>query len=333
MRQQTIYFSFKWEVYLCAAGLMLFATTAFSTSSIEPLALEPIQPMPLVQQFDPNKVLAGERLFRDVRISHDNTISCNSCHHLDAAGDDGLKQSMRMDKNMTTLNTPSIFNVALNFRLFWTGRVKTLEEQIESPRDTQTDWDEVLSKLRNDSSYRQIFLKAYPNEGMTVATLKNAIVVFERSLLTPARIDRYLLGDTNALTTREKAGYRLFKSYGCSACHQGVNIGGNMYQKIGIMTDFFADRKITEADMGRYSITHNPADKHVFRVPSLRNVAVTPPYFHDGSVKTLTQAINEMAEHQLGRAIPTADVQLIEEFLHSLTGEYRGKSLHREHAP
>jgi cytochrome c peroxidase len=308
------------------------AVPALAEVSSTPLpstnSLEPIQPIPPVPQLDPAKVAAGERLFRDVRISHNNAISCNSCHHLDAAGVDGLKHSPRMDQTMAPMHTTTIFNVALNFRLFWDGRTKSLEEQIKNPRDTQTNWPEVLGKLHADPDYQAIFAKAYPGQGMTEATLADAVVTFERSLLTPgARFDRYLLGDTAAINEREKIGYRLFKSYGCSACHQGVNVGGNMYQKIGTMSDFFIDRPITDADLGRYKLTHNEADKHVFRVPSLRNVAVTPPYFHDGSVPTLRDAINEMAEHQLGRAIPPKDVQLILEFLQTLTGEYQGKPL------
>lgn len=325
-------------ILLAALALYLFNTQTPSVPVLaeinvtllpESNSAEPLQPLPPAPTLDATKVAAGESLFRDVRISHDNTISCNSCHHLDTAGVDGLKHSARMDTTMTPMHTPTIFNVSLNFRLFWDGRTKSLEEQIENPRDSQTSWPEVLAKLQDDRAYQAIFAKAYPGEGMTVTTLKNAVVTFERSLLTPgARFDRYLLGDTTAISEREKAGYHLFKNYGCTACHQGVNAGGNMYQKIGIMRDFFTERTITDADLGRYKLTHNEADKHVFRVPSLRNVAVTPPYFHDGSVKTLRDAINEMAEHQLGRAIPAADVQLILEFLQTLTGEYQGKFLH-----
>ena len=163
---------------------------------------------------------------------------------------------------------------------------------------------------------------------MSEVTLKHAIVTFENSLLTPgARFDRYLLGEENAITEQEKAGYRLFKSYGCAACHQGVNVGGNMFQKIGIMRDYFSDRKTTDADLGRYNVTKQEADKYVFRVPSLRNVAITPPYFHNGSIPTLRDAINEMAEYQLGRKIPEQDVDLLIAFLKTLTGEYQGKPL------
>lgn len=289
---------------------------------------EPIQPIPPVPDLDPAKVSIGEKLFRDVRISRDNTVSCATCHQLEYAGDDGLPHSARMDGTLTPMHTPTIFNVSLNFRLFWDGRKKTLEEQIQSPRDTQTVWHEVLGKLRNDPDYQAQFAKAYPREGMTETTLKDAIVTFERSLVTPdSRFDRYLRGQKNAITTREKMGYRLFKDYGCISCHQGVNVGGNLFQKLGVIKDYFSTHPVTDADMGRYNVTKQETDRHVFRVPSLRNVAVTAPYLHNGSIPTLRDVIHEMAEHQLGRPIPDQDVDLIIEFLRTLTGEYRGKLL------
>ena len=289
---------------------------------------EPIQPIPPAPRLDPAKVAIGAKLFRDVRISKDNSTACATCHRLEYAGVDGLPHSPRIGGTLTPMHTPTIFNVSLNFQLFWDGRKKTLEEQILAPLDTQTDWREVLAKLHNDPDYKSAFAQAYPGEGMTETTLKHAVVTFERSLLTPgARFDRYLDGQENAITEREKAGYRLFKEYGCTACHQGVGVGGNLFQKLGIMRDYFAGRTVTDADLGRYNVTKQEADKHVFRVPSLRNVAVTPPYFHDGSIPTLRDAVHEMADHQLGRPIPEHDVDLIVEFLHTLTGTYQGKPL------
>lgn len=301
--------------------------TSASTSAFK-VSAEPIQAIPAVPKLDPAKVALGEQLFRDVRISRDNSIACATCHQLELSGADGLPHSRRMGGSMTPMHTPTIFNVSLNFQLFWDGRKKTLEEQIQAPLDTQTEWHEVLGKLRDDPEYKGAFAEAYPGEGMTERTLKDAVVTFERSLLTPgARFDRFLEGEQNAITEREKSGYRLFKDYGCAACHQGANVGGNLFQKLGIMKEFFVGRPVTDTDMGRYNVTKLEADRHVFRVPSLRNVAVTAPYFHDGSVTTLRDAVHEMAEHQLGRPIPEADVDLIVEFLHTLTGEYRGKPL------
>lgn len=288
---------------------------------------EPIQPIPPPPALDPEKVVLGEMLFRENRVSKDNTKSCNSCHQLDLAGADGLAHSLRVGGELAPYHTPTIFNVSLNFQLFWDGRKKSLDEQIQTPRDLQTDWKEVLVKLRNDSAYQTAFARAYPRQGMSVLTLQDAIVTFERSLLTPgARFDRFLLGDEQAITGQEKNGYRLFKSYGCTACHQGVNVGGNMFQKMGVMQEH-VHATSTPADLGRYSITKREEDRHVYRVPSLRNVAVTAPYFHDGSIATLPEAIHEMAKYQLGRPIPKQDIDLIVAFLHTLTGEYRGKPL------
>ena len=302
--------------------------TTNATASTQQASPEPIQPIPPAPNLDPAKVALGETLFRDVRISRDNSIACATCHQLEHAGADGLPHSRRMGGTMTPLHTPTIFNVSLNFRLFWDGRTKTLEEQIQAPRDTQTEWREVRNKLGNDPEYSAAFKRAYPGEGMTEETLKHAVVTFERSLLTPsARFDRYLGGQEDAINEREKTGYRLFKGYGCATCHQGVNVGGNFFQKLGVIKPYFVGRTVTDADLGRYNATKLEADRHVFRVPSLRNVAVTPPYFHDGSVPTLREAVHEMADHQLGRAIPEQEVDLIVEFLHTLTGEYRGKRL------
>ena len=303
-----------------------------SSNFAPPLAsdsAEPIQAIPPPPALDPAKVALGEKLFREKRVSKDNTMSCNTCHQLDLAGADGLARSPQVSGELTPFHTPTIFNVSLNFQLFWDGRKKKLEEQIEAPRDMQTDWKEALVKLRGDPTYQTAFARAYPRQGMSALTLKDAIVTFERSLLTPgARFDRYLQGNQQAITEQEKHGYRLFKSYGCTACHQGVNVGGNMFQKMGVMQEHLhTHQTITPADLGRFSITQREEDRHVYRVPSLRNVAVTAPYFHDGSIATLHEAIREMAKYQLGRPIPKKDVDLIVAFLHTLTGEYRGKLL------
>jgi len=300
----------------------------FTPPPVSP-STEPIQPIPPPPALEPEKIALGEKLFREKRVSKDNTMSCNTCHQLDLAGADGLARSSRVGGELAPFHTPTIFNVSLNFRLFWDGRKKNLEEQIEAPRDMQTDWKEVLVKLRGDPTYQTAFARAYPHQGMSALKLQDAIVTFERSLLTPgARFDRYLQGNQQAITELEKHGYRLFKSYGCTACHQGVNVGGNMFQKMGVMQDHLhTHQTITPADLGRFSITKREEDRHVYRVPSLRNVAVTAPYFHDGSIATLHEAIREMAKYQLGRPIPKKDVDLIVAFLHTLTGEYRGKLL------
>lgn len=172
------------------------------------------------------------------------------------------------------------------------------------------------------------FKDAYP-DGLQAKNIQDAIAAFERSLITPnARFDKYLRGDQTALSADELQGYRLFKQYGCIACHQGINVGGNMFQQFGIMGDYFKQRgNLTEADLGRFKVTNNPADKHFFKVPSLRNIALTAPYFHDGSARTLNDAVDVMFKYQLGRSAPAQDKELIIQFLHTLTGELHGKPL------
>jgi cytochrome c peroxidase len=191
-----------------------------------------------------------------------------------------------------------------------------------------SEWPATIAKLNLDPYYASEFSKIY-RDGIRPANVKDAIATFERSLITPnSRFDRYLKGERAALTREETDGYQKFKSYGCVACHQGVNVGGNMFERFGIMGDYFKDRGTeTPADLGRFSVTGAEDDTHVFKVPSLRNVALTAPYFHDGSVTTLEQAVVIMGKYQLGVPIPDDDVALIVKFLRTLTGEYKGKAL------
>ena len=295
---------------------------------------EPIQPIPLQLSPAPDvrKVALGKKLFHDPRLSGDDSVSCSTCHRLDRAGVDHRRRSLGIRGIEGEVNAPTVFNSGLNFAQFWDGRAKTLEEQVDGPVQSATEmgstWDRVLGKLRADPAYVAAFKALYP-EGMARETVKNAIAEFERSLLTPrSRFDRHLGGDAAALTTGEKAGYLKFKSYGCISCHQGVNIGANLFQRMGIIGDYFADRgNITKADLGRFNVTGQEADRHVFKVPSLRNVAVTAPYFHDGSAATLEEAVAVMARYQLGRPLPPQDLAEIVAFLGTLTGEFEGKSL------
>ena len=222
--------------------------------------------------------------------------------------------------------------MAFNFRLSWDGRDASLEDQARGPLHNPlvmgSNWDQVVEKLMADPAYVDAFkqlYKASPN----AKNISDAIATFERSLITPnAKFDRYLRGDKAAISADEVRGYQLFKNYGCIACHQGVNVGGNMFQVFGVMGDYFKKRgNVTPADLGRFNTTKNDADRHVFRVPSLRNVAVTPPYFHDGSAATLEDAVDVMFLYQLGRPAPKGDKELIVKFLRTLTGEFRGKPL------
>ena len=294
---------------------------------------EPISPLPLaVPDLDRRKVALGRKLFNEPKLSHDNTISCANCHQLDHGGVDSMKYSLGIHGQIGNINAPTVYNCGFNFRQFWNGRAATLEEQIDGPVNNPVEmgsnWSEVISKLRKDPSYSAAFPAVYP-EGITAENIKDAIGTFERSLVTPnSRFDRFLRGDATAITPEELAGYKLFKRYGCISCHQGINIGGNLYEKLGVMRDYFkAKGNITEADMGRYAVTKDIEDMHVFKVPSLRNVALTAPYLHDGSAATLEQVVKIMGEHQLGLDLPAEDISEIVAFLKTLTGEYEGKPL------
>ncbi len=289
---------------------------------------EPIVPLPReAPELDMSKVALGRRLFEDKRFSHQNRVACASCHDLQRGGMDGLAQSVGEGGAKGEINAPTVFNVAFNFRFFWNGRAATLEDQIDGPlRDTRelnSNWEEVITKLVESGEYRESFRQLYGDQ-ITEGTLKDAIATFERSLVTPnSKFDRYLRGDVLALTSNEKQGYQNFKSFGCVACHQGVNVGGNMFQTMGVMGDYFKDRDkpITDADLGRYSFTHQEGDKFVFRVPSLRNVELTAPYFHDGSAVHLEDAVFKMGKYQLGKILSPAEIDSIVSFLKTLTGE------------
>ena len=293
---------------------------------------EPIKPIPLEVKLDPKKVALGEKLFNDKRLSRDNSLSCASCHNLSAGGIDGSPSSVGIGGAKGPINAPTVFNSALNFRQFWDGRANSLEEQaagpFHNPKEMGSNWLEVLGKLKQDAALVAQFKEVYP-DGLQAKNVQDGISTFERTLVTPnARFDKYLRGDKNAINADELKGYELFKKYGCVACHQGVAVGGNMFQTFGVMGDYFAKRgNPTEADLGRYNVTKNEADKHVFKVPSLRNVALTAPYFHDGSAKTLNDAVAVMFKYQLGRSASQQDRDQIVMFLRTLTGEYKGQPL------
>jgi cytochrome c peroxidase len=290
---------------------------------------EPITPLPRDALLDTDKVRLGEMLFHDARLSRNNVLACASCHVLTEGGDDNRTRSEGSDGALLDFNAPTVFNVALNFRLNWRGNFRTLEEQNEAvlrnPDLMNTTWEELLPKLRADETYADAFARIYGGAPAPAHVL-DALATFQRSLITPdGRFDRRLRGEHDAITPDEARGYQLFKDYGCVACHQGVNVGGNLFQRFGIFRDPFTEGPIRTADLGRFTITDAQDDRFVFRVPSLRNVAVTAPYFHDGRAQTLEQAIEEMARSQLGRVLTAQEIGLIAGFLRTLTGEYRGQ--------
>lgn len=267
---------------------------------------EPITPVPPPPPADPLKLALGERLFFDTRLSSDGKLGCMSCHDIRTNGAGG--KEARPGPN--SLDTLTVFNAALNFRMNWEGNFRTLaahvESSLENPINLRTTVADVVHRLNDDPEIVAQFRAAYGNPPDRDNFL-DAMVTFERSLLTPgSRFDRWLDGDATALSADELEGYREFKSYGCISCHQGVNVGGNLFQRQGIFRP----------------LVRTPPEK--VRVPSLRNVATTAPYFHDGSAPTLDVAVRRMARAQLDRSLSDKQVASLVAFLKTLTGNYRG---------
>ena len=274
---------------------------------------EPITPIPSPPAIDPLKIALGERLFTDTRLSANGDFTCSSCHDVHTNGAGGKAMNWTVDapaRLRPVFDTPTVFNVALSFRLTWQGRFRNLatqaEASIESPNDMKSSVAEVVRKLNADPDMSDQFYAAY-GHAADRGELLDALASFEQSLLTPgSRFDRWLDGDASALSDDELDGYHLFKSFGCSSCHQGVNVGGNLFQKQGVFRSL--------VDTG----------PKIVRVPSLRNVATTAPYFHDGSALTLEDAVRRMAAAQLDRTLTDQQVGLLVGFLKTLTGNYRG---------
>jgi cytochrome c peroxidase len=323
---------------LCVAwslGCDDVANEAPSSSREAPAAFDPaLGQLPPAPRVDPLRAALGAKLYADPGISADGTVSCATCHPLDRGGADGLSHSRGARGHATALNTPTIYNATYNFRFGWSGAYSTLENMLDVPvtKTMETTWEAIAEKVHHDRAMVEGFA-AYP-DGITAANVRDAIARYVDTLVTPdARFDQYLRGDPDALNAEERRGYETFKDLGCSSCHQGANVGGNLFQRFGVMEDYFSERSknggplLSAADMGRYDTTKNPADRHVFRVPSLRNVALTAPYFHDGSEPTLEQAVTTMGRVQLGRTLTVEQVSAVVAFLGTLTGSMGGASL------
>ena len=289
---------------------------------------EPLLPLQAYKNLDPRKVALGDQLYHDKRLSADNSISCASCHVLSTNGSDSRATSIGIGEAIGPIKAPTVYNSAYNFVQFWDGRAAGLEEQaagpVHNPIEMGSNWEQVLGKLSKDSKLVAQFEEVYP-DGLTPDNIVSAIADFERSLVTiDSPFDRWLQGYESAISDKELRGYRLFKSYGCSSCHQGRNVGGNMFAYMGAMGDYFADRgkKIVEADMGRFNVTKDESDRHLFKVPSLRLAARQRYFFHDGTETKLADAIKIMGRYQLGREIPESDISDISAFLRSLVGTH-----------
>lgn len=292
-----------WAVSCC---VMLFASM-------------PIKPLPQSMEVNLPKAALGERLFSDPKLSKDDTVSCATCHDLKHGGDDGREFSVGIGGKRGSINAPTVYNAVFNFRQFWDGRAKDLKAQaygpIENPVEMGYSIEGVVEKLKKIPAYSKAFFHIYA-EGITGENIVDAIAEYEKTLITPnAPFDRYLRGEKDAIDRVAKEGYGLFKSKGCILCHNGINVGGNFYNKFGIFKD------ANSSSLGRYALTQREEDRFVFKVPSLRNVALTAPYMHDGRTPSLQGAIEVMSEHQLGRCITHEEVEKIVAFLRSLTGE------------
>ncbi|QYF94965.1 c-type cytochrome [Massilia sp. PAMC28688] len=306
-------------ISLCTSGVSL----------AQPLLAEPIRPLRAAAGLDPARVALGRALFHDLRLSRDNTQTCASCHKSEHGGADGLARSLGPGGILTRFNTPTVYNSVLNYRQGWLGASGGMDAVLEhvfgpAGESKVSPWVLVASRLTGDEAIAAQFSRAYGEE-ISPERVQDALSHYLRSLLTPSRFDRYLAGEHGALSPEERAGYARFKSFGCVSCHQGVNAGGNMFQRFGAMRRPVPGAPIT-ADPGRYSVTGREADRHMLRVPGLRNVAQTAPYFHNGSVSTLKEAVDAMFKYQLGREASAQDRDLIVRFLHSLSGESKPAS-------
>lgn len=279
--------------------------------------------------FTEAKVALGKKLYFDVRLSKDNTISCNSCHNLETYGVDNLPVSPGNDKGtFGNRNSPTTLNAALHIAQFWDGRNKDVEEQAGGPILNPVEMaihDEkfLTDRLSKLEEYRTLFAQAFPDDKNPIQykNIQKAIGAFERKLITPSKFDDFLAGNSAALTDEEKQGLKTFMDVGCTSCHIGNVLGGNMYQKFGLFGNYWEATGSKVIDEGKYTVTKNESDKYVFKVPTLRNVEKTYPYFHDGSVADLNKAVQIMGTTQLGKTLTDAQVAEIVTFLKTLTGE------------
>lgn len=286
---------------------------------------------------DPAKVALGNILFHDTRLSVNNTISCASCHDLKTAGVDNEDVSDGVFDLEGGVNAPTVFNSVYNFVQFWDGRAETLAKQAAGPPLNPVEmgcqsFDEIVAKLVCDKEMVKMFNAIYP-EGITEETITDAIAEFEKTLVTPdSRFDKYLKGDQTAINDQEKAGYDLFLATGCATCHNGPILGGQSYELMGVKADYFAERgkELTNEDNGRFKETQCERDRHRFKTPGLRNVALTWPYYHDATRATLEEAVRDMGKYQSGVKLSQSQISDIVAFLNTLTGEFEGQLLTNE---
>ncbi len=292
-----------------------------------------LHPVPPTMAVDARKVILGNKLFHDPRLSKDDTISCASCHDLAKGGTDQAAVATGVGGAKGPINSPTVYNSVFNFAQFWDGRAADLAEQadgpVNNPLEMASNWDEATAKLVQDEALTAAFLAVYP-EGYSKETCTDAIAEFEKTLVTPnSAFDKWLTGDKAAMDEAAVAGYHLFMDMRCANCHVGKALGGQSYELMGARKEYFAglDRELTEADDGRFNVTKDEYDRHRFKVPLLRNIALTFPYFHDAATSDLKEAVVIMAEYNSGEALSDEEAAQIVAFLEANTGEYQGKKL------
>lgn len=297
-------------------------TLGLTIAGVQAKAAEPIQPIPPVKTINLAKVELGKKLYFDPRLSKSGYISCNSCHNLSMGGTDNLPSSIGHKWHQGPINAPTVLNSSMNLAQFWDGRAKDLQEQaggpIANPGEMASDHVLAVKILQTIPGYVNEFNEVYDNKTITIEEVTDSIAEFEKTLVTPhSRFDKWLQGDEDALTATEKDGYQLFKNSGCVACHNGPAVGGSSFQKMGVVEPYKA-----EVDaQGRSAVTGKDADRFKFKVPTLRNVELTYPYFHDGAAKTLSEAVETMGRIQLGRTFTDDENAHIVAFLKTLTGD------------
>lgn len=337
-----VYSTFHWSSNLSSSERQLL-TTWVNESRMNDLAKWHIkqfgdlyiQPLPTSIPTDAAKVALGDALYHDKRLSKDNSISCASCHSLEKGGTDNEPFSPGVGGQLGGVNAPTTFNAVFNIHQFWDGRAGDLQAQAGGPplnpvEMASADWKEIISKLEKDADFTAKFVAVYP-EGYSEKTICDAIAEYEKTLITPnSRFDQFLKGNKDALSALETKGYELFIEKNCALCHSGPSMGGQSYESINLKADYFSKREapLSDGDNGRYSVTQKPSDKHKFKVPTLRNVELTAPYYHDASKPSLEKAIESMLVQTVGdRSVSPEEVKAITAFLKTLTGELHGKPL------
>ncbi len=296
--------------------------TAALLCSASVLAEEPIKPIKPVQNINLAQVELGKKLYFDTRLSKSGFISCNSCHNLSMGGTDNLKTSIGDHWQKGPINAPTVLNSSLNVAQFWDGRAADLKAQaggpIANPGEMASSHTLAIDVLESIPAYVTEFKQVFGKEKINIDMVTQAIAEFEKTLVTPnSRFDQYLLGNNDAITANEKAGYKLFKDSGCVACHNGEAVGGNSFQKMGVVKAY----KTKSSAQGLSGVTGKDADRFKFKVPTLRNVEMTYPYFHDGEAATLTEAVDLMGRLQLGKKLSSKQNAQIVAFLKTLTGD------------